>query len=110
VIAIYKWRAEAAGVNTIAQDLLTRQRPHRSRAIDDLTAGRNSRVIRRLRAWWWCRLGNGSARFDSAYWLPATDPSPPLVIEAEHIDDVIAIYKWRPEAACVLTVTENFSI
>ena len=110
VIAIYKWSAEAARVNTIAQDLLTRQRPHSARAIDDLTRGWNSRVIRRLRARWWCWLGNRCARLDRAYWLPATDPPPPLIIETEHIDDLIAIYKWRAEAARVYTVAKDLSI
>lgn len=55
-------------------------------------------------------MGNGSARFDSTNWLPATDPPPPLVICAEHIDDAIAIHKWSAEAARVLTVAKHFPI
>jgi len=110
VIAIYKWIAEAARVNAIAQDLLTRQRPHSAGAIDDLTRGWNSRVIRRLRTRWWCRLGNRSARFDSPYRLPATDPPPPLIIETEHINDSIAINKWRAKSSGVYTVAKDLSI
>ncbi len=75
---------------------------------------RRRRTRRRRRRWsrrrCRCRRGRSTTRFDSTYRLPGTDPAPPLIIKAEHIDDLIAVYKRRAEAARVLTVAEYFSI
>ena len=87
VIAVDEWRAEAARVLSVPEDSSIRECPHCASAIDDLSPWWNTSVVRRFPiAGRW-----PTTRIDIAYRRPTTIPPPPLVIEAEYVDEVIAI-------------------